>query len=327
MKRFQARLIIAFLILTIFGCAAPKLKIFSDETDPLKEFTLKGKAKEKILVISVSGLISVQPRKQFLRPKPSMVQEVVSQLQRAEKDRNIRAVLLKVNSPGGTVTASDILYHEISDFKNRTRKKIVVSMMDVAASGGYYISLPADAIMAHPTTITGSVGVIFIRPNITGLMDKIGLGVAVSKSGKNKDMGSPFREPTEEERRLMQQLTDKLGERFINLVASHRKLPSKALERVSTARVLLGQEALELGLIDEVGYINDALEKAITLAGLPADARVVVYRRTKFPDDNLYNPNVTAGGIRSVALIDIGLPDRWFPSQAGFYYLWETTVP
>ena len=326
MKRFRTGFLIVFLFFTVLGCAAPKLKLFSDETDPLKEFTLKGKAKEKVLVINVSGLISVQPRRQFLRSKPSMVQEVISQLQRAEKDRNIRAVLFEVNSPGGTVTASDILYHEILGFKNRTRKKIVVSMMDVAASGGYYISLPADAILAHPTTVTGSVGVIFLRPNIKGLMEKIGIELAVNKSGKNKDMGSPFREPTEEEQRLMQHLVDKLGERFIHLVAKHRKLPSKSLERVSTARVFLGQEALELGLIDEVGYLNDALKKAVTIAGLPADARVVVYRRTKFPDDNLYNPNVTASGIRSASLIDFGLPEGWLPSRAGLYYLWQTTL-
>lgn len=326
MKRFQTQLIIVFLFLTIFGCAAPKLKIFSDEMDPLKEFTLKGKAKEKVLVIPVSGLISDQPRKEFLRPKPSMVQEVISQLQRAEKDSNIRAVLFKVNSPGGSATASDILYREILDFKARTNKKVVVSMMDVAASGGYYISLPADTIMAHPTTITGSVGVIFLHPNITRLMEKIGLGVEVNKSGRNKDMGSPFREPTQEEQDLMQQLTDKLGERFVNLVVSHRKISPKALEKISTARVFLGKEAVELGLIDEVGYINDAVKKAITLAGIPVDARVVVYRRTEYPDDNLYNPNVSTPGIGKATIVDFGLPDGWFPSQVGFYYIWKTAV-
>ncbi len=180
----------------ISGCA-PQFKLFSDETAPLREFTLQGKKTEKILLIPIQGLISDQPRKEFLRPKPSMVQEIVSQLKRAEKDKNIKAVILKIDSPGGTTTASDILYHEILAYKQRAKVKIIVSMMDVATSGAYYISLPADHIIAHPTTITGSIGVIFLYLRINGLMEKIGLAVEVSKSGKNKDMASPFRAPTQ----------------------------------------------------------------------------------------------------------------------------------
>ena len=107
--------------------------------------------------------------------RPSQVQEVVSRLRRAEKDEEVKAVLLEINSPGGSITASDILYHEIMDFKERTGARVVAALMDVAASGGYYIALPADRIIAHPTTITGSVGVILVQPKVTGLMDKLGL--------------------------------------------------------------------------------------------------------------------------------------------------------
>jgi protease-4 len=127
-----------------------------------------------------------------------MVQEFVSQLRLAEKDKKIKALLLKIDSPGGSVIASDIVYNEILAFKKRTGAKVVVAMMGVAASGGYYISLPADTIVAHPATITGSIGVIFFRPKVTGLMGKIGVGVEVNKSGKNKDIGSPFRQTTAE---------------------------------------------------------------------------------------------------------------------------------
>ncbi len=312
----------AIFLLLLSGCAAPKLTLFQDGKDPLKEFTLQGKAKEKILLISIRGMISDAPKKEFLRPGPSIVQEVVSQLQLAEKDKNIRAIILKVNSPGGTATASDILYKEISAFKNRTKAKVTVVMMDVVASGGYYLSLPADHIIAHPTTITGSIGAIFIYPKFNGLMDKIGLKVEVSKSGKHKDMGSPFRETTSEERELLQELTDTIGKRFLNLVAQHRKLESNVIDTVATARVFTAKEALDLGLIDEIGYLTDGIRKAKTLAGLPDDAKVIVYRRSKFPDDNLYNTATTQSDIYRSPFVDLNfinfLPDH----QVGIYYLW-----
>jgi len=310
------------LLLLLSGCAAPKLKLFQDETDPLKESTLQGKAKEKILLISIRGMISDAPKKEFLRPRPSMVQEVMSQLQLAEKDKNIRAILLKVNSPGGTATASDILYKELLAYKNRKKAKIIVVMMDVTASGGYYLSLPADHIVAHPTTITGSIGAVFIYPKLNVLMDKIGLKVEVSKSGKHKDMGSPFRETTSEERELLQQLTDTIGKRFLNLVVQHRKLESNVIDTVASARVFTAKEALDLGLIDEIGYLTDGIRKAKTLAGLPEDAKVVVYRRSKYPDDNLYNPTTTQSGIYRFPIVDIGLLDALSDHRVGIYYLW-----
>ena len=316
--------LIVFTILVIImgGCAAPKLKLFQDGTEPLKESTLQGKAKEKILLIPIRGVISDAPRKEFLRPRPSIVQEIVSQLQLAEKDKNIRAILLKVNSPGGTATASDILYKELLAYKNRKKAKIIVVMMGVAASGGYYLSLPADHIVAHPTTITGSVGAVFIYPKLNGLMDKIGLKVEVSKSGKNKDMGSPFRETTSEERELLQQLTDTIGKRFLNLVVQHRNLDSNVIDTVATARVFTAKEALDLGLIDEIGYLTDGIRKAKTLAGLPEDTKVVVYRRSKYPDDNLYNPATTQSGIYRFPIVDIGLLDALSDHRVGIYYLW-----
>jgi protease-4 len=255
-----------------------------------------------------------------------MVQEIVSQLRLAEKDEEVRAVLLKIDSPGGSTTASDVLYHEIMAFKKRTGAKVVVAMMDVATSGGYYISLPADFILAHPTTLTGSIGVIFMRPTVTGLMGKIGLDVEVSKSGKNKDMGSPFRQSTEEEQRILKGLTDELGGRFVSLVAKHREIDQGALADISTARVYLGKEAMQLGLVDKIGYLNDALSQAKKLAGLPEDSKVVVYRRTEYPDDNLYNTFTTQYSGSGLSLIDLGLLDSMTSLRTGFYYLWSSSA-
>ncbi len=319
-------LIIAlFVLIFVTACGGPRIKLFSDAGDPLKEYTLEGRGSDKILLIPVHGIITDTPKERFLAQSQSMVENVLSQLQKAENDDRIKAVLLEINSPGGTITASDLLYHEISSFKERTGKKIAVSMMDIATSGAYYVSLPADIITAHPTTVTGSVGVLFLQPKIAGLMEKIGLSVDVKKFGKNKDMGTPFRESSEEEQRLLQKLVDDMGERFIRLVQKHRKPDQHALTEISTARIFLADEALKLGLVDKICYLSDAVRESKQLAGLPTDARVVVYRRTEFPDDNYYNTSTAASEGLHVPAVNIELPEI-FVLKTGFYYLWPGAV-
>ena len=324
--RFRYLVLFILLIFLYSGCAPPKIRLYPSSADPLREFTLQGKEKDKLLVIPIRGIISDAPKEQLFRTKPSMVQEFVSQLKRAEKDPQIKAVLLKVDSPGGSVIASDIVYTEIEGFKKRTGAKVIVIMMGIAASGGYYISLPADYIMAHPGTITGSIGVIFFRPQIHGLMGKIGVDVEVNKSGKNKDMGSPFRRSTTEEERILQGLTDQLAKQFLDKVVLHRKLDSNTVSEISSARIYLAHEALELGLIDKVGHINDALVEAKKLAGLSENHRVIVFRRIEYPDDNLYNTSTTRFEGGGSALISLGLPGSMSGLQAGFYYLWSPAV-
>jgi protease-4 len=317
---------IATMLLFIIGCTAPKIRLFPSQADPLKEFTLEGKADQKILVIPVRGVISDAPREGFVRTRPSLVQEVVSQLRLAEDDKKVKAIILKIDSPGGSVTASDILFNEILTFKERTGAKVVVAMMGVAASGGYYISLPADYILAHPTTLTGSVGVIFLRPKVIGLMDKIGVGVEVNKSGINKDMGMPYRAATAEEKKILQSMTDRLGIRFVDLAAKHRNLNPSVTAKIATARVYLAPEALELGMVDEIGYLDQAISKAKQLAELPDNARVVVYRRTEYPDDNIYNTSTRyGGGDLSVLSVDL-LPESLNQFRTGFYYMWPAAA-
>jgi protease-4 len=313
------------VIVLLTACSLPKLSIFSDKKEPLREFTLSGNGENKVLLISVNGMITDVPDKGLIRTTPSVVEQVVSQLNKAAKDSRIKTILFQINSAGGTITASDLLYHEILSFKERTGKKVAVCMMDLAASGAYYMSLPADEIIAHPTTVTGSVGVIFLQPKVYGLMDKIGLGVDVKKFGKNKDMGSPFREGTEEEQKLMQKMVNDFGDRFLQLVQKHRKLDQKSVAEVSTARVFTADEALTLGLIDKIGYLADAVNEAKKIAAITDDARVVVYRRVEFPEDNYYNAaGVTTDGA-GVPLVNIELPDI-LKFKTGFYYLWPGAV-
>ena len=320
------RLLVLMLVIT--GCAAPRISIFGKNGEPLKEYTLQGSTKGKVLILSIKGKITDDVESGLIRKKPSMVQEIVAQLKKAEKDKDIGAVLLVIDSPGGSVTASDVLYHEIVRFKEKTGAKVVAAMMDVAASGGYYIALTADVIVAHPTTITGSVGVLFLQPKVVGLMDKIGVDVQVSKSGANKDIGSPFRTATAQEKQIIQEMTDKLARRFLDLVAQHRRIDTTGMTEIASAKVYLADEAQRLGLVDRVGYLNDAVDEARRLAGLGKDAKVVVYRREKYENDTIYNMQSTwTGGDERLTLIDLGLPaSETSEVTTGFYYIWPTAA-
>lgn len=319
MRRTPLLLMLA-ACLALSACA-PKLKFFTDAHDPFQEYVLEGKdSSGKVLVLPVSGIITEEPREGFMTTRPSMVQEVVSQLRLAEKDEAIKAVVLQINSPGGGVTASDILYHEITAFRERTKIKVVAVFMDLAASGGYYVALPADRIVAHPTTVTGSVGAVFYRPKVHGLLDKIGVSVEVAKSGQNKDMASPFRPDTPAETAQLQAIIQDMGDRFLALVKERRHLSEEAARKVGTASVYTASQALALGLVDEVAYLPETLDQTKTLAGLSEEAEVVVFRRSEYPDDTIYNPSAEASA-KGPALINVQAP--WvLPPRAGFYYLW-----
>ena len=323
----QRMVLLLVLMALCSGCATFKLKLFVDKSHPLREFTLSGNSSSKILVVDITGIISSHNDVSLLGEKPGVLENVVAQLRFAETDSNIKALLLKIDSPGGMTTTSDILYHEIIRYKHRTGNPIVVSMMDVAASGGYMAALPADLITAHPTTVTGSVGVIFMRPGFSGLMEKIGLSVDVTKSGKNKDMGSPFRKATLEEKKLFQGIIDKLDKRFLALVQRHRNLTPENLKLVKTARVFLAGDALKIGLVDKICYLDGALVECRKLAKLPKDSKVIVYRRNKYPNDNLYNTNTTMSGSgASSSLFDIGILKSLGSTKSGFYAIWPPAL-
>jgi len=326
LKKTALSLVAVTAMFGVNSCIAPNIKLFTDSRDPLKETVLEGHGEEKVLVIPVKGIISDMPDYGLITTRPSMLQEIMSQLKLASKDPSIKAVVLNVDSPGGTATASDVIYHEIMNYKRKSGAKIVVSMMNIATSGGYYVSLPADCIMAHPTTVTGSIGVVFMHPKFYGLMDKIGVGVEVNKSGKNKDMGSPFRETTPEEKKLFQKLISELAGRFTELVKKHRNLDQSALAEVSTAKVYLPSDAKKLNLIDEVGYLDNAILKAKKLAGIPQYSKVIIYRRSVYPNDNIYNTTSYQNDGKMPSLINLAPIEAMNNLQTGFYYLWTPGI-
>lgn len=321
MKRIIALLLLLSIVVTP-GCFSQfNLKLFRDSSDPLQEFTLSGKESTKIVLIPVTGTIDNQASQGWMSRQPGAVQETVSHLQKARVDKDVKALLLEIDSPGGSVTASDILHREITAFKkHRPDVKVVAAMMDTAASGGYYIAAACDSIVAHPTTVTGSIGVIFMRADISGLLDMIGAKAVVNKSGKFKDMGSPFRTPTEEENQVFQHMIDEYYERFVGVVADGRGMSREKVREIADGRIYTGEQAKELGLVDKVGYIGDAVKEARAQAKLSTDARVVVYRRTMYANDNEYNTATVEGSVKP--LMDLGL-DAYLPElKTGFYYLW-----
>lgn len=309
------------LALLASACVSPQIKLKQDFAEPLAEFTLSGEGKDKILYLPLRGIISNQPSEGFLSSRPGLVQETVSHLRKAWRDPDVKAVILAVDSPGGGVVDSEILYSELAGFREQTGKKLVALMFGVAASGGYYASIAADRIVAHPSTVTGSVGAVFIQPKVYGLLDKIGVGTEVAVSGRNKDMGSPFRQSTSEEREMMQQMIAGMGGRFLDRVDQRRNLAPEARAQVATARIFTAVEAREAGLVDRVGFLADALQEARALAGLADDARLVVYRRSSFAEDNAYNL-ATGEWAGSRPLAELPLARVLDGPRTGFYYLW-----
>src|SRR6187551_738861 len=226
----------------------------------------------KIAVISLRGIISTGVRGAV---GESMVDDLRWQFEQARKDENVRAVVLEVDSPGGEVTASDMIYHSVA--KTRAKKPVVVYMESLAASGGYYVSCGGKYLMANETSITGSIGVIIQTLNYEQLFNKIGLASVVFKSGKFKDMLNGARPMTPEERDYVQSFIMSTYDKFLGIVAKERNLPADLLRNtIADGRILSGKEALQNKLIDGLGELDDAFAKAKQLGGAP-EAKVVKY--------------------------------------------------
>lgn len=205
--------------------------------------------------------------------------ETVRQLRYFLKQEEVRAVVLRVDSPGGVVAPSQEIYEEVRRFA--AKKKIVVSMGSLAASGGYYISAPATLIYANPGTITASIGVILKLSNIESLMDRVGIKSHTLKTGKYKDSGSPLRRFSEEDRAMLQSVIDSTHEQFVRAVASGRRLPLEQVRRIADGRILSGQQALGVRLVDRLGTLQDAIEEAGRLSGIAGEPEVLLPPRKK----------------------------------------------
>ncbi len=214
----------------------------------------------KIGVVEILGEID--------RPEP-----ILETLVGLRRDSAVKAVILRIDSPGGSVAPFQEIYREV--LKTREKKKVVASLGTVAASGGYYVAAAADKVMANPGTATGSIGVIIPLRNLRGLLDKLGIDQGAVTSGKFKDAGSPNRPLTDEERQLFQDLVDDVHDQFVRAVAQGRRLERSRVEPIADGRLLTGSQALKLGLVDKLGNFQDAVELAGTLAGISGEPELV----------------------------------------------------
>ncbi|MDH5173940.1 MAG: signal peptide peptidase SppA [Elusimicrobiota bacterium] len=230
--------------------------------------------KKGVVVVYLYGPLSISQRASgWARFLPG-ADRVTSELRKISEIANIKAVVLRINSPGGSVGAVQEIYEEVNRLKEKG-KKVVVSMGDVGASGAYYVACAADKIVANPGTITGSIGVLMSLGNMEELFRKVGIKVEVIKRGKHKDIGSLSREMTPEERKLLQGVIDDAYDQFLQAVMEGRNLKKREAEKIAQGQVFTGRQAKNLGLIDEIGNFQDAVRLAGKLAGIPGEPKVI----------------------------------------------------
>jgi protease-4 len=316
----KIRIWLVFLPFIFSSCAAHFHLDFLGK-DKIEEVVLiKSPVKEKVLLLDISGVISSSSNRGILEREGDVISYVYYRLKKASEDSLIKGVILRLDTPGGEVTASDIIYHEILNFKKRTGIPVLALMMSVAASGGYYIASACDQLMAHPSSLTGSIGVISIFPNLDGLMDKTGIQVQIIKSGKLKDSGSPFRKMTEEEKKIFQDIIDEYYQNFLQAVYENRKdyITLENLNKLADGRIFTASQALKARLIDEIGYFDTALEKVLELSSL-REANVVTY--TYYPKQKT---NIYAMQLKGPSPFEgESIKEMIQPLKSGFYYLWH----
>ena len=319
-------LFLGLMLMTATGCMTTS---FFPKISPLQEIVLSGKGRDKVLIIDVSGILnSAKPSGVFDRffGRLSLPTRFKEELTKAAEDERVGAIVFRINTPGGTVTASDILYHEIQELKKARKIPVIASIMDLGTSGGYYVAMAADRVVAHPSAVTGSLGVIMLTLNASGLMEKIGVQADTVTSGPHKDMGSPFRTMTDQDRAIFQDVIDSFYARFLYVIEQGRpNLKPETIRRLADGRIYSATQAMDHGLIDATGYLDDALELAKQEAGIE-EAQIIMYQRA-----GSYHPNIYAQGPEGLT----GYTDWVFPrfdpvslttllagGTPAFMYLW-----
>lgn len=321
----QFRLILILLLAPVLsGCTLFNVNLLSP-AEPLEEKLVEGEGKYKLLLLDIAGFISEKEPDGVLpaRQKPSIVARVRESLRKAEQDDDVAGVILRINSPGGTVAASDIIHHEIQGFRNRKKVPVYACITGIGTSGAYYIATASDQISAHPAAVTGSIGVILLNFNLEGLLGKIGVSEQSIKSGAKKDIMSPFRASTDEERRIMQEIIDSFARRFVDVIMARRnnRLERPELEKLADGRIYTAEQAVAAGLIDRTEYLDDTISGMKQALGI-GEARVVSYYRPGDYRGSIYSAAET-GAASGVNLININADGLEMLSSPQFLYLWR----
>lgn len=321
MKRIGLLFLLLFLILS--GCSV-NMSLVPPEK-PLEEKLLEGTGNPKILLLDLDGVISFKDETDYarLQKKPSKVVFFGEALRKAEADPDIVGVIVKINSPGGSVAASDTIYHEIMRFRQKKKVPLSAFIIGIGASGGYYVASAADSIVASPTSVTGSIGVIAMKFNVEELLLKIGVSEETYKSGRMKDFWLPFRPSTPEEKEMLQNVIDKLFARFVAVVYENRRnlLTEAEVRDLADGRIFTAGDAVNARLIDQVAYLDetiDAMKKSLNIE----EARVVTYSQPGTLKSNIYS-ETPMQVPQVINLISINAEDLSLFSGVQFMYLWS----
>jgi len=261
------------------GCAFVSMDLGSlTQLQPFEERVIYKGSKDKILVVEVLGLIRTTNKHDSFMPKQGTFERVETVLDEAKEDKRIKGLILRIDSPGGGYTASDLVFRKIQEFKSSQKVPVVACITDQGTSGAYMIALSADYIVALPSSVVGNVGVLMPSISLGGLMDKLGISEQTIKSGKLKDAGSPLHDMSEEERTLLKGIVMQFYDDFIERVKTRRPVTNEDISVIQDGRVMTAAMGKKLHLIDEVGYYEASLEKVTSLANLE-NPTVVVYRR------------------------------------------------
>jgi len=278
----------------------------------------------EIAIIDITGLIINADRDGLLSRGENPVSDLYEKLEAARSDPKVRGVILRINSPGGGVTASDAMYRSIMRFKE-SGKPVIALMMDVAASGGYYVACGADEMIAYPTCVTGSIGVILQTVSFKPALTRWGIHAESFTSGPNKDAGSPLSEMTDGHRAVLRELVDDFYQRFVELVRNRRaSIPDDAFARVVDGRVLSGIDAAEMNVIDRTGDLEDAFAAAKKRANVPSADLVVYRRQLEYVGSPYAEAPRTPDVGTQINLLQINGEGWPIGERAGFYYLWQT---
>lgn len=274
----------------------------------------------KIALIDVEGILVNADSSSLLSDGEHPVSLLLEKLDRARRDSSVKAVILRINSPGGTVGASELMHNEIIHFRKTTGKPVIAMMMDVAASGGYYIATACEEILSLESTVTGSIGVIMQLFDVTGTLSKLGVKSNAIKSGNHKASGSPFESLSEADRAIFQGIIDSMYEQFVGVVANGRpKLDEARVRELADGRVYTARQALEVGLIDRIATMREMIEVVEDRIGAKR-AHVISYQRPHGYAANYYaSADRTTG---NVSMVHIDAPS-WLRSGARFMYLWS----
>ncbi|MGQ9732172.1 MAG: signal peptide peptidase SppA [Candidatus Zipacnadales bacterium] len=262
---------IVFLVVIVGGIALLAVAI---RTTAPTTVAWTGSSGEAVGVIRITGLITGTGQISPLFGTTTGSESVTAHFRAAAKDRSVKALVVRINSPGGSAAASQEIYQAIQQYKEQTNHPVVASMADVAASGGYYVAAPADKIVALPATLTGSIGVVMETIEYHNLLNKIGVEGNTMVSGRYKDMGSPFRAMREDERKLFQAMIDDVYDQFVTAVAEGRKMDKARVKKLADGRVYTGRQAQKVGLVDQLGTFRDAIKLAAKEAGIQGEPTV-----------------------------------------------------